>query len=253
MSLETLVNQYYSKLNENDMLVLNYIMHNKKACSRLTITELSKHCAVSTASIVRTAQKLGFSGYSEFKYSLKTDAADKSLESPLIDPLQMLTSDLEATLKFIRKTDLAPILDLLYHSTRVFGFGTGYCQQNALQAFSHSMAYCDKLVYLIPAKHELDNHIPFMKTGDIIIIASNSGDIKEYNQSIHSLKLLGIPIISITNFNKNALSTFTQHNLYYQATSLTPDLKPRRVSYATLNIVQDILYREYLRYWLDRN
>lgn len=252
MSLETLVNQHYDKLNENDMLVLNYVMQNKKVCSRLTITELSKHCSVSTASIVRIAQKLGFSGYSEFKYSLKSDASDQSRMSSPINPIQMLTDDLEATLKFITKTDLTPILDLLYNATRVFGFGTGYCQQNALQAFSHSMAYCDKRVFLIPAKHELDNHIPFMKTGDVVIIASYSGDIKEYNQSIHSLKLLGIPIISITNFNKNALAAFTHHNLYYQATSLTPDLRPRRVSYATLNIVQDILYREYLQYWLER-
>ena len=71
MNLEALISQYYKNLNSNDMIVLNYIMQHKKECISMNISRLSSECSISTASIVRTMKKLGFSGYSEFKFLLK--------------------------------------------------------------------------------------------------------------------------------------------------------------------------------------
>jgi len=250
LNLEALINQYYKNLNSNDMIVLNYVMQHKKECTNMNISRLSSECSISTASIVRTMKKLGFSGYSEFKFLLKGQNPG-NMPTEGSNLIELLEKDIQATMKLMKQVDLNPILTLLYNAKRIYGFGIGFRQQNALQDFAHNMVSCDKSIFLIPAKQELDTQISFMKQGDIILIASYSGDIKDYVESIHTLKLLDIPIISITNFNKNDLSTFTPYNLYYQSTSLTPNLKPKRISYPTLNIVQDILYREYVRFGLE--
>ena len=70
MKLDVLINKYYEKLNSNDLYILNYIKNNPET-SDVNITLLSKMCNSSTASILRMTKKLGFSGYSEFKYFLK--------------------------------------------------------------------------------------------------------------------------------------------------------------------------------------
>lgn len=163
----------------------------------MNISRLSSECSISTASIVRTMKKLGFSGYSEFKFLLKGQNPG-NMPTEGSNLIELLEKDIQATMKLMKQVDLNPILTLLYNAKRIYGFGTGFRQQNALQDFAHNMVSCDKSIFLIPAKQELDTQISFMKQGDIILIASYSGDIKDYVESIHTLKLLDIPIISIT-------------------------------------------------------
>lgn len=71
MRLEQLVNSNYSKLNDNDIYILRYILNNKEKCSTISINELAKLCNVSRTTVLRMVQKLGFDGYSEFKVYLK--------------------------------------------------------------------------------------------------------------------------------------------------------------------------------------
>ncbi len=71
--LDVVINENYSKLNTIDMYILTYIQNNLHECTSLSIAELAKRCNVSTATILRMAQKLNFSGYSEFKFFLKDD------------------------------------------------------------------------------------------------------------------------------------------------------------------------------------
>lgn len=71
--LDLIINENYSRLNAVDMHILTYIQQNAHTCVSLSIAELARRCNVSTATVLRTTQKLNFSGYSEFKYFLKDD------------------------------------------------------------------------------------------------------------------------------------------------------------------------------------
>lgn len=246
MKLEEMINQNHQKLNENDYIVLRYIIQNKKKCESLSIQELSKICSISPASIVRLMQKLGFAGYSEFKYHLKSHQAEITSDSDLSGLLQ---KDINATLKLIRDTDLSDILSVIHRAKRIFVFGSGYSQQLMLQEFNHCMATCQKDLFLIPARHELCTRIYSMKPDDLVIIASYSGRITDYESSVHALNLLKIPILSITGFGTNELAEHADYSLYYQSTPLTPGQEPRRISYLALNLVLESLYRAYFQFW----
>ncbi|MCY8507811.1 MurR/RpiR family transcriptional regulator, partial [Bacillus atrophaeus] len=81
MSLEELINQHYNKLNDNDFYILKYILNHKHTCYLLGINDLAKECSVSRSSILRLSQKLGFSGYSEFRVYLKWEDQPEEGES----------------------------------------------------------------------------------------------------------------------------------------------------------------------------
>jgi len=60
-----------NKLNELELSVYQYVVSNLEEVSEMTVRELSNSCHVSTASILRFCNKLGYSGYSEFRYVIK--------------------------------------------------------------------------------------------------------------------------------------------------------------------------------------
>ncbi len=73
MQLVAIINKHYEQLNENDLYMLRYILEHKLECQDMSIIQLSKKINMSTSSILRMTQKLGFSGYSEFKFALKNE------------------------------------------------------------------------------------------------------------------------------------------------------------------------------------
>ncbi|MDY0394540.1 hypothetical protein RWE15_08910 [Virgibacillus halophilus] len=71
MNLEALINRYYDQMNENDLHVISFVSRNIDVCKDKTVTEIANYCNVSPSTIIRTTKKLGFHGYSEFRYFLK--------------------------------------------------------------------------------------------------------------------------------------------------------------------------------------
>ena len=59
MRLETLIEENYDKLNENDLSIWNFILRNKKECQTMSIQELATQCHVSHTTVSRFTHKLG--------------------------------------------------------------------------------------------------------------------------------------------------------------------------------------------------
>ena len=78
IQLDRVINENYEKLNTVDQHILQFVQANLESCKKMNIADLARHCSVSTATILRTAQKLNFSGYSEFKYFLRSDSAENA-------------------------------------------------------------------------------------------------------------------------------------------------------------------------------
>ena len=77
MRLETLIEENYDKLNENDLSIWNFILRNKKECQTMSIQELAKQCHVSHTTVSRFTHKLGMEGYGELKIFLKWDSREE--------------------------------------------------------------------------------------------------------------------------------------------------------------------------------
>ena len=61
----------YQSLSDSERHLLEYIYQHLDVIATLSIVKLSEDANVSTATIVRLMKKLGYDGYTSFKYALK--------------------------------------------------------------------------------------------------------------------------------------------------------------------------------------
>ena len=70
MKFEDLIKENKEKFTQTDFDIVDFLINNKNKKLDLSINEFAKKCLTSRTSILRFSKKLGFEGYSEFKYFL---------------------------------------------------------------------------------------------------------------------------------------------------------------------------------------
>lgn len=249
MDLEVLVNQHFHELNENDLQIISYIMKHKNECQTMPIVELAQKTLTSKSSIVRLAKKLGFSGFSEFKYSLKSDSEQLKRNVTQVSFSSMQSEDSQATLKLFNQTDIKPILKEIYSAKRIFCYGTGWGQRDVMSDFRRNFVPLEKFFILLSAQRELQMAaVSTITEDDLLVVLSLSGDIQEVKDEMTMLKLKDVPILSITSLRNNNLAAMATHNLYFQATPI--NLNGEDIfSFLPLFQVTDSLFRAYLDFY----
>jgi len=248
MKLETLINTHYNQLNENDLGVIAYVLENLTLCQKLSIVDLAEKCHTSKSSIHRLTKKLGLSGFSEFKYIMKSTTENLTTHK---SARELQLEDVEATIKLLKQSDMLSIVKEMHKAERIFGFGTGWGQRNALGELGRSLSNTGKHVSVILAKTEFELIAPHITSKDLVIIISLSGDTKGLDQNIQMFNVKKIPVLSITTLKNNYLAKMTPYNLYYHSTPIVCKDSGDIVSFITLNIVCDTLFRDYLTYFKD--
>lgn len=249
MSLETFINANRSKLSENDLDILSYILANKESVTHTGIHDLSLQSHTSKSTIVRLTQKLGFTGFSEFKYYLKNEKKKETLS--VKNNLALLESDIKETMSLVSQTNMHPLCEAISLANRVFIYGTGWGEKKAADDFTRNFMSCNVFIIPIPSVTELNWNIDSFTKDDLVIFISFSGENLELEDNITKLKLRGVPFCSVTPLSQNYLSSQSTYQLYYQFTHLQIDNDPAKEFnfFITLNIVIDSLFRFYLDHY----
>lgn len=140
MTLEELVNQHHTQLNENDLYILNFIFQNMELCQGKTVSEIAQLSNASASSIIRIVQKLGFKGYSEFRYFLRNEL-DRKDRASVINTNKIGSSvvleDVTSTIRLFEQNKfIEDIYKLMATSNRIYAYATGYGQSLMLKEFS---------------------------------------------------------------------------------------------------------------------
>lgn len=249
--LDGIINQNYNRLNHLDLRILEFIQNHLHESTTLSIAKLAQRCNVSTATVLRTTQKLNFSGYSEFKYFLKSDDAQEASQN--VDAVEILNQDIAQTIKMFQQNgQIAEIYRKMDEAENIYAYGTGQGQRLMLQEMARCFLNVNKKIIVISASTELKIVKKYMSQRDVLFIASWSGNIDKYRESLLSLDVLGTSIVSITNFHKNELARIAPYNLYFQSTSIDEVMNINRSSYLTLHLVLHLLYDGYIDYSLKQ-
>ncbi|WP_313467808.1 MurR/RpiR family transcriptional regulator [Carnobacterium sp.] len=246
MDLEALINQHYRELNESDLQILSYIIQNKEKCKGMTIIALAQETLTSKSTISRLVKKIGFSGYSEFKYSLKNETK-KELDQTVSNFSDTQREDITNTLKLFNQTNCEPIIKKIHQAERIFCYGTGWGQRDVLSDLRRSLIVVEKFPIVLSSKKELEiaSKVTFTK-GDLLIVVSLSGDIQEVKNEMNVLTLNGIDILSITSLKNNSLASLATYNLYFQSTpALLNGIEI--FSFLPVFLITDSLCREYIK------
>lgn len=256
MSLDTLINEHYSQLNENDLSILRYITNNQVETSNLNITELASIVNYSTASILRLTKKLGFSGYSEFKYFLKqqidlqTEVKNKDRVDYSTDVLKF---DIDQTIKeFQNNKNLNSLFQQMDQVNTIYAFCVGYGQRLILKEFARCMLEFKKNVVIISGYNEFEKLSNDFTEDDLVLIVSQIGEVDELNTTLNNLRVRGCKTVSVTNLSNNDLAKHTMWNFYYENTNIDQETQMNRSSFLTLHLLLHLLFDSFVLYKKER-
>lgn len=217
------MNRYSDSLSANDKEILKNLNDNIDKIPVSTINQLASMVYTSTSGLYRLIKKLGFAGYSDFKYRVYDSL--KLHEILIIDNnnyLEDTLNEIEYTHK-INEVSIRKAAALILNAKKRFVYGTGYKQQQFMENFS-----ADMLLYNIPFinlrnKEDLKNAVRYMDTDSLLIVTSLNGNANDYEESLDQLILQRIPIISISLDKTNKLSSKSSVALYYSDNSIVDD------------------------------
>lgn len=202
-----------TELTRAEYRILSYLIDNPTQVGKLTIRALAQANFVSTTTIMRLCQKLGFSGYSELVYYCKQllSTAEKSHqlksdESEVTEPLfdQFLANYLK-TFTLISDEKRHAFVDLINSKNSFFIYGAG---------FSHIFSeYISKRLQLIGKDAFLsglsDSKNIFINNASrytVFIAISRSGETEQVVEKARIAKSIGMKIVAFTRASANPLA-----------------------------------------------
>ena len=199
-------------LTISELYVLRFIDKNKKITINSSVKELAETTFVSTATIMRVAKKLGFSGFAELKYVLRQELVEEENEenrakgenSPA-DIKKRLTREITQTAENINEDLIIEVAELLNSNKKIHFFAKGLTL-NVFEYASKQLQTAYRPVYLYNDTHIAYINAEMFTKDDVIFLASLSGNTHQVVRVANIAKSRHAKIITITGRRDNELS-----------------------------------------------
>lgn len=208
------VNVPVDKLNDLESLVFNKIIKNPSHVSQITIRDLAKECHVSTSTIIRMANRLGFKGWADFKHYLKNKLEYLALHQEGIYN-NIMTFDFFLKRMFTdeyqtRITQLAKMIADVDYCLFVGAGNSGSLADYASKYFNNAGHSAHAIIdpYQLVQIHP-DNKV-------LAFILSNSGETIQVIDRLLDLKQLGATVVAVTNHSDNTVCRLSDIVINYQ-------------------------------------
>lgn len=209
-------------LNELETVVYTYINRHQEEVETMPIRALAKAAHVSTSTILRFANKMGYEGYSELRFAIKqhqrnslasTAAETYDITVPLADFFNKVnTVDFSLLIdQAITMIEAAPLV-LFY------GIGTG----NSLAQYgARYLSNAGKLALPVEDTFQPFPHGNPLPPKTVIIILSVSGETREVLQLVNKVQPDDVRVIAVTNHGNSTLAQMSDLVISYYM----PELK----------------------------
>ena len=221
------------RLTETEKTILAYFEEHTAAVVRMNLTDLCSRLYISNATIVRFCQKLGASGFNDFKYQLKNELRSSRpalfYSDEYIDRTMARFKDTIASLD-IRQME--EIVELLTSGRPLYIYGSNLSALPAryLQIVLNSLDYPSILIEWIGL---LSGLVRNMDGTAVLMVMTASGREAGYLQSFQLARERGLTTVLLTGNQESPLIP------YSTITVCTNDLEDTRPSegpqYADLN------------------
>lgn len=245
------INILYNKMGKAEKRIADWVMENPGEILPLSIVDLADKCSCSEATIVRFAQRLGFSGYQELKISLAQEnnstsvstniTSDDSLEEIYDKVCNDIYCSLERT-KMVLDTDtLEKVCNCIASAEKTVLFGLGNSASIALDA-SHKLqrtgcnaySYSDNHMQVIAASH--------LTSKDVAIGISHSGSSKDIVDALKIAKESGATTVAITNSGKSPIQKYCDFTLFTASDETKHNILALNSRIAQLSIINAIYF-----------
>lgn len=187
-------------LNENELEIYYKIVADKEKFLNMTLNNIASELYTSKTSLIRMASKLGFSGFSEFKYYIKNQ--DSKNVDFKIDRINKITSEVKNTLVLINETDLEKSVKMIKDSSMVLIFSVGI-NKHLAKYLSNELMMANINSFFVSDPHMMKMMGSTLDKQGVVIVLSNSGNNASIREPIVCVKEKGAKVIEISA-NKNS-------------------------------------------------
>lgn len=235
------------KLNLTEKKIFDYVVKNMDEVKQMSIRQFAKECYVSTATIFRFINKLGFSGYKEFIAVIKiTDMSRTKAVIPNVMKYKGYREDylknLIETVRVIRKEQVKKFHDRLKLDPHIYLFGDGLTIEAARYIEHLFLAFGCRAVFAYE-DYEIENAIEHMTDEDVVVAMSYSGKTKKIIDLLEKIHHRCQPLlVSITRSDNNMVQLLTDLNFYFFADEISYNGHDLTSRVAMICVIEIILY-----------
>ncbi|WP_332236933.1 MurR/RpiR family transcriptional regulator [Sporolactobacillus sp. KGMB 08714] len=229
------IHERIDSLSNSEKYLIDYITKNLKRVSRLSIVQLSMKANVSTATIVRAMQKLGYSGFTSFKFKLEEEYAKdmsftnvEDVDQKIKEAVEKNRREVAETLRMLDRGTIEDTIQKMIHSQKIMLFARGLSELIAKE-----MLIKLQLIGKYSEMHDDPNIIRTMSkripVEDLVIFISLNGKTEELVEAAENCKNNGVSTVTITTNRNSPLCALSELSLigYKSRMSYFPDYEVR--------------------------
>lgn len=245
MNLDSL-NKKRDQLTDLENAVLDYLIDIRNQINVVTIKEVAECLFVSTSTITRLSQKMGFSGFKELKYTLsKID--DNGMSGFELDDeeCERLFSQFRSTLELVETAAFEKLIQMIKNGKKIELFAVGGSYPVALD-FTKKL---QGLGFDADLRSDWDDLIRVSKMigmKDVAIFLSFSGETKLIKELLNNVKQTGASMIGFTSSSESTLAQQVDISLILEGDSFSfedADLNNRMSYYVVTDLIVKELYK----------
>ena len=197
------IQSYYDDLTKTDLEIAIYVINNPHDVATMPADMLAKQIGTSKAAISRFCQRVGYTGYVEFRYDMARFLASRNAETAnqSVDPVTAITQTYsEYILKIsehVKVEDIREIAGLYLNARRVKIFGINRSFNSALQLRQRlsKMSFDAEACGDSGTIPEICNN---MTEEDLVIIFTTTDNMHFWNTPVKNLHEKKCPFVVIT-------------------------------------------------------
>jgi len=205
-------------LNPTERQLFDYVVKNMDMVKDMSIQKLASERYLSTTTIFRFTQKLGFSGYAEFINSLLVTNHQQRVEIPSVIHKKVYNEEyLKNIMEAVRvmpAEKIAQVHEVLDRKPHVYIITD--------EDTSDIGRYCEKLfmgmglsTYFPEAVYQIQSLYDHIEDGDLLIVLSYSGQEPALVETVERIFLKKKPfLLSVTRADNNAIQNMSDVNFY---------------------------------------
>lgn len=245
------MNTNNNNFTDSEKHLLNFINNNEDIIPSTTIVKLSELANVSTATVFRTVKKLGFSGYTSFRFEIANQR--EYSEFPIMDEVDneigkailKNAEEVKRTIDMLDSEIIEDAVQIIKNSKKIMIFCRGFSTfigEEMTTKFQLASKYCElhtdpNIIKKISTK---------LKPTCVVVFISLNGETTELVEAAKNTKDLNASSILITANSMSSLTEITDINFigYKSPVSFFPDYEVR--SRLPLQIIARILLDAYV-------
>jgi DNA-binding MurR/RpiR family transcriptional regulator len=241
-----------NKLSSSEKYLWEYIQNNLDDIPNLSIVKLSEDANVSTATIVRTTKKMGYSGYTDFRQQLTIKRKDtqqyKNLEKVDHDIKQAILKnkyEVDNTLKMLNVGSIEDAIQKIKKSSDIYIFARGFSEFIA-QELLVKLQLLGKNCVLSTDPNIIVTMSKRIRREDLVIFITLNGETKELVAGAKNAFDNGVSTLTITTNGEGSIIKYSEMVLlgFKSQTSYFPDYEVR--SRLPLQVISRILLDSYV-------